>query len=95
MKMADVAAFDNLEDLAEMAEGLATFVRQAADDGTAAHVAEMSTARAWDNGSTSCRSTPGWNCPRARTRICFRIGRERFRRSMRLAARPKRSTLSR
>ena len=40
MKMADVATFDNLEDLAEMAEGLATFVRQAAADGTSAHVAE-------------------------------------------------------
>ena len=40
MKMADIAAFDNLEDLAEMAEGLATFVRQAVADGTNAHVAE-------------------------------------------------------
>ena len=41
MKMADVAAFDNLEELAEMAEGLTTFVRQAATQATAAHVAEI------------------------------------------------------
>ena len=40
MKMADVATFDNLEELAEMAEGLTTFVRQAVADGTNAHVAE-------------------------------------------------------
>ena len=39
-KMADVATFDNLEELAEMAEGLTTFVRQAVADGTNAHVAE-------------------------------------------------------
>ncbi len=40
MIMAEMAAFDNLEKLAEMAEGLATFVRQAAVEGTAAHEVE-------------------------------------------------------
>lgn len=40
MNMADSAAFDNLEELTEMAENLAAFVRQAAAQGTAAHVVE-------------------------------------------------------
>ncbi len=40
MKMADVATFDNLEELTVMAEGLAAFVQQAAAQGTAAHVME-------------------------------------------------------
>ncbi len=41
MIMAEMAAFDNLEQLAEMAEDLATFVRRAAVDGTAAHKMEQ------------------------------------------------------
>ena len=40
MILAEMAAFDNLEELAEMAEGLATFVQQAAVEGTAAHEVE-------------------------------------------------------
>ena len=40
MSMAEAAAFDNLEELTEMAEGLETFVRQAAVAGTAAHEVE-------------------------------------------------------
>ena len=40
MIMAEMAALDNLEKLTGMAEGLATFVRQAAVEGTAAHEVE-------------------------------------------------------
>jgi len=40
MIMAEMAAFDNIEELAAMADDLATFVRQAAVDGMAAHEAE-------------------------------------------------------
>jgi hypothetical protein len=40
MIMAEMAAFDNLEQLTEMADDLATFVRQAAVEGTAAHEVE-------------------------------------------------------
>ena len=40
MNMADAVAFDNLEELAEMAEDLAAFVQRAAVQGTAAHVVE-------------------------------------------------------
>jgi len=40
MMIAEVAAFDNLKELTEMADGLATFVRQAAIEGTAAHEVE-------------------------------------------------------
>ena len=40
MIMAEIAAFDNLKELAEMADNLATFVRQAAVEGTAAHEVE-------------------------------------------------------
>ena len=40
MIMAEVAAFDNLEELAGMADDLATFVQQAAVEGTAAHEVE-------------------------------------------------------
>ena len=40
MIMAEMAAFDNLKALTEMAENLATFVRQAAVEGAAAHEVE-------------------------------------------------------
>ena len=40
MSMAEMAAFDNLEKLTGMAEGLATFVRQAVVGGAAAHEVE-------------------------------------------------------
>ena len=40
MSMTEVAAFDNLDELAEMGMDLAAFVRQAAIDGVAAHEAE-------------------------------------------------------
>jgi len=40
MSMTEMAAFDNLEKLTEMAEGLATFVRQAVVEGAAAHEVE-------------------------------------------------------
>ena len=40
MIMAEVAAFGNLEELTEMAQGLATFVQRAAVEGTAAHEVE-------------------------------------------------------
>ena len=55
---------------------------------------DMSTARVKDNGSSSYRSTHGWSCPMASTRMCFRIGRERFVPSMRLGERPKHSKRS-
>lgn len=41
MIMAEVAAFSNVRELSEMGEDLATFVQQAAIDGTAAHEVEM------------------------------------------------------
>ena len=41
MIMAEVAAFDNLEGLIEMAEDLTTFVREAVVEGTAAHKVEI------------------------------------------------------
>lgn len=41
MIMAEMAAFDNVNELVAMADDLATFVRQAALDGTAAHEAEI------------------------------------------------------
>ena len=40
MIMAEVAAFDNLEELTEMAKDLTTFVREAVTEGTAAHEVE-------------------------------------------------------
>lgn len=40
MIMAEMAAFDNINELAKMADDLATFVRQAAVEGTAAHEVE-------------------------------------------------------
>ncbi|MFH1924688.1 MAG: ISKra4 family transposase [Planctomycetota bacterium] len=40
MIMAEMAAFDNVKELTEMADDLATFVRQAAVEGTAAHEVE-------------------------------------------------------
>lgn len=40
MIMAEIATFDNLKELAEMAENLATFVRQAVVEGVAAHEVE-------------------------------------------------------
>ena len=40
MMIAEIAAVDNLKELTGMAEDLATFVRQAAEEGTAAHVVE-------------------------------------------------------
>ncbi len=40
MIVAEIAAFDNLKELAEMADNLATFVRQAAVEGAAAHEVE-------------------------------------------------------
>ncbi len=40
MIMAEVAAFDNLEELTEMAKDLTTFVREAVVEGTAAHEVE-------------------------------------------------------
>ena len=52
---------------------------------------DMSTVRVKDNGSTSSPSTHGWSCPRASIRMCFRIGRGRFRWSTRSAVRPIRS----
>ena len=40
MIMAEMAAFDNLKELAAMADDLATFVRQTAVQGVAAHEVE-------------------------------------------------------
>jgi len=40
MIMAEMAAFDNVKELTEMADDLATFVQQAAVEGTAAHEVE-------------------------------------------------------
>ena len=42
MIMAEMAAFDNVKELTEMADDLATFVQQAVVDGTAAHKVEKS-----------------------------------------------------
>ena len=41
MVMAEMAAFDSVKELAEMADDLATFVQQAAVEGTAVHKVEI------------------------------------------------------